>query len=401
MSRRLIVEADGGSRGNPGPAGYGALVRDADTGELLVEVAEAIGTATNNVAEYEGLIAGLRAAAQISPDCTVEARMDSKLVVEQMSGRWSIKHQDMRRLAAAARSVIPPSRVRYTWVPRANNAHADRLANAAMDVAAGSARRPRARMPSTDPDSEGDLGVDRAQARLTAGQQAGLTGGSAIGAGIQVGSSIDAVDLGEPTTLILVRHGRTDETDRLARGGDSAGPALNAAGRRQTQQLAQLLANRGGRPSAIVSSPVLRAHETAIVLGAALDLEPVLDDRWAEVLLGDWDGLGYAAIADGWPAEYQAWRASTGAAPPGGESLDDVAKRADTACDRLVVAHPGQTVVVVSHTAPIRTVIARALDAGPAALWRLRVEPAAVSVVRFWLDGGCEVSTVNSVAHLA
>ena len=66
MTRRLIVEADGGSRGNPGPAGYGAVVRDADTGEVLAEVAEAIGRATNNVAEYRGLIAGLGAAAELS-----------------------------------------------------------------------------------------------------------------------------------------------------------------------------------------------------------------------------------------------------------------------------------------------------------------------------------------------
>ncbi|HEX5511009.1 MAG TPA: reverse transcriptase-like protein, partial [Actinomycetales bacterium] len=97
-ARRLIVEADGGSRGNPGPAGYGALVRDAATGEVLFEIGESIGTATNNVAEYRGLIAGLRAAADIDPGASVEVRMDSKLVVEQMTGRWKIKHEDMRRL---------------------------------------------------------------------------------------------------------------------------------------------------------------------------------------------------------------------------------------------------------------------------------------------------------------
>src|SRR5690242_11046525 len=117
LMRRLVVEADGGSRGNPGPAGYGALVRDAETGALLVEVGESIPLATNNVAEYEGLVAGLRAAAAIDPEATIEVRMDSRLVVEQMSGRWSIKHDDMRRLAALARDVIPPSRVRYTWIP--------------------------------------------------------------------------------------------------------------------------------------------------------------------------------------------------------------------------------------------------------------------------------------------
>ena len=134
--RRLVIEADGGSRGNPGPAGYGAAVKDAETGEVLVEVADAIGVATNNVAEYGGLVAGLRAVAALDPDASVEVRMDSKLVVEQMSGRWKIKHEAMRRLADEARAVLPPRQVRYTWVPRERNAHADRLANAAMDAAA-------------------------------------------------------------------------------------------------------------------------------------------------------------------------------------------------------------------------------------------------------------------------
>src|SRR5438067_3873667 len=91
VSRRLVVEADGGSRGNPGPAGYGAVVRDADSGEVLAEVAAAIGTATNNEAEYRGLIEGLRAAQTFEPSA-IEVRLDSKLVVEQMSSRWKVKH---------------------------------------------------------------------------------------------------------------------------------------------------------------------------------------------------------------------------------------------------------------------------------------------------------------------
>ena len=140
MTRRLVVEADGGSRGNPGPAGYGAVVRDPTTGEVLAEVSESIGRATNNVAEYSGLIAGLRAAAAIARGADVEVRMDSKLVVEQMSGRWQIKHPDMRPLAATARETARAlGRVSYTWVPRSRNAHADRLANQAMDAAAGKA----------------------------------------------------------------------------------------------------------------------------------------------------------------------------------------------------------------------------------------------------------------------
>lgn len=139
----LVVEADGGSRGNPGVAGYGALLRDGVGGTVLWERAEPLGHASNNVAEYSGLIAGLRgAASKIASGSTtrrtIEVRMDSKLVVEQMSGRWKIKHEDMRRLALQAREVIKGleadgATVRFTWIPREQNKLADALSNLAMD----------------------------------------------------------------------------------------------------------------------------------------------------------------------------------------------------------------------------------------------------------------------------
>lgn len=132
--RTLIVEADGGSRGNPGHAGYGALVRDPDTGVILAEKAQYIGKASNNVAEYSGLIAALEMAHEIDPDCWILAKMDSKLVVEQMSGRWKIKHADMQKLAAKARATVNPHRVKYQWIPRELNKDADRLSNEAMDA---------------------------------------------------------------------------------------------------------------------------------------------------------------------------------------------------------------------------------------------------------------------------
>jgi probable phosphoglycerate mutase len=142
-ARRLLIQADGGSRGNPGPAGYGAVVLDAVTGEVLAEVNEAIGHATNNVAEYSGLVAGLRAAGKLAPGAPAEVRMDSKLVVEQMSGRWKIKHPDLRPLAAEASQLARVlGRVTYTWVPRERNTHADRLANEAMDAVSGRAKAP-------------------------------------------------------------------------------------------------------------------------------------------------------------------------------------------------------------------------------------------------------------------
>jgi ribonuclease H / adenosylcobalamin/alpha-ribazole phosphatase len=135
MIRRLIVEADGASRGNPGQASYGALVRDADTGEVAVTRRERIGVASNNVAEYRGLLAGLEAVAELDRTAEVEVKMDSKLVVEQMSGRWKIKHPSMRVLASQAAAVARElGPVTYTWIPRAANAAADALANEALDA---------------------------------------------------------------------------------------------------------------------------------------------------------------------------------------------------------------------------------------------------------------------------
>ena len=130
----VIVEADGGARGNPGPAGYGAVVKSA-TGDVLAERKAALGIATNNVAEYQGLIAGLAAARDLGAT-TVTVRMDSKLVVEQMSGRWRIKHPALRALADTARGLaVGFDAIGYEWIPRARNAPADRLANEAMDAA--------------------------------------------------------------------------------------------------------------------------------------------------------------------------------------------------------------------------------------------------------------------------
>lgn len=134
--RRLVVEADGGSRGNPGPAGYGAVVLDPATDEVLVERAEGLGVTTNNVAEYQGLIAGLRAAVELGAT-DVDVRMDSKLVVEQMSGRWKIKHPAMQPLAREAAELVREiGSVRFEWIPRLRNSRADALANEAMDAQA-------------------------------------------------------------------------------------------------------------------------------------------------------------------------------------------------------------------------------------------------------------------------
>jgi probable phosphoglycerate mutase len=383
VSRRLVVEADGGSRGNPGPAGYGAVVKDAATGEVLAEAAEAIGVATNNVAEYRGLLAGLRAAAAIDPEATVEVRMDSRLVVEQMSGRWQVKHEDLRGLAREARGAFPVARVQYTWVPRAQNTHADRLANEAMDAAA--AGRPLRITPSGDHANRSDRAAGAPRA------------------------SVPAHD-GEPTTLLLTRHGRTVDTLRGAFAGrDGADPPLSPEGEADASRLAGVL-GRFGTPSsplpglpavdAVVASPLLRAQGTAKVVAERLGVDVATDGDWAEASFGAWDGLTHAEIARGYASGLAAWYGDPTVAPPGGESFDELAVRVRAARERVVVAHPGRSVLVVTHGGPIRVVVREALDAGPATLWRLRVTPAALTAVRFWRDGGVEVVTVNADVQL-
>jgi probable phosphoglycerate mutase len=204
--------------------------------------------------------------------------------------------------------------------------------------------------------------------------------------------------------LLLVRHGRTafTEAGRLSgRGG--ADPDLSATGRADADRVAHLLATLPGAPGLpdvaavtdVVCSPLARTRQTAGAVADRLGLAAHADDAWAEVSFGSWDGLTYAEVAERWPQDLAAWQGSVTAAPPGGESLAELTDRVRDARARLVTANAGRTVVVVTHATPVRVVVQEALDAGPAALWRTRVSPAAVTAIRYWPDGGVEVVTVN------
>jgi ribonuclease HI len=127
--------ADGGARGNPGPAGIGVLLC-ADDGEVLAELARGIGRDTNNVAEYRALITGLELALSLGVT-ELDVRMDSELVVQQVQGRWKIRSDRLRALAVRARELLGRfEQARISHVPRAQNAGADALANQGMDAAA-------------------------------------------------------------------------------------------------------------------------------------------------------------------------------------------------------------------------------------------------------------------------
>ena len=132
MARYFVVTADGGARSNPvGPAAYGAVVYE--NNEVVKELGASIGVASNNVAEYSGLIAGLKAVNEIDPGATILVKMDSKLVVEQMSGRWKVKHPNMQKLVKEAFAAHDPTLVSYQWIPREENSHADSILNDVLD----------------------------------------------------------------------------------------------------------------------------------------------------------------------------------------------------------------------------------------------------------------------------
>ena len=379
---RLIIEADGGSRGNPGPAGYGAVVRDALTGVVLAELCDSLGTATNNVAEYSGLVAGLTKAAEVAPGADVEVRMDSKLVVEQMTGRWQIKHPALRPLAAQARDLSRGlGRITYQWVPRARNTHADRLANKAMDSAAGKDGR--------DAGHGGGTGRSADKGVSGPGEQ-GPRPAPRPGPGWTAAYS-------HPVTTVLLRHGETPLSGerRFAGRGDIP---LTETGQRQARAAAERLAERGGI-QLIVTSPLGRARLTAEAVAAATGAPLRVDDGWMETDFGEWEGLSYAEAMQAWPDELAAWSKDTSVAPPGGESFAATTRRVLPALDRVLDREPG-TVVVVSHVSPIKIVLRHALLAPPPALRRMQLDVACLSEVDWYPDGPAVVRSLNDTAHL-
>lgn len=361
--RRLVVEADGGSRGNPGPAAFGALVREAATGRVLAEVGEPIGRATNNVAEYRGLIAGLQAARSVDASAALEVRMDSKLVISQMRGEWKVKHPDMKPLALEAAGLARGfAAVTWTWVPRERNREADRLVNEALDG------RPRGeRVAAAGTGAPGDVPERGPEAPVTQLRLPGWTPPSA-----------------PPTTTLLLRHGETALTaERRFSGWGEA--ELSARGRAQVEAAAGLLAKRGGI-DVVVSSPIRRTRATADLVAAALGADVVEDAGVREVNFGDWEGLTFAEVRERWPAGLAAWLADTSCAPPGGESLAQVAARVESARERIVSAHAGRTVLVVSHVTPIKLLVRTALAVTDDVLFRMHISPASLSLVDWYVE---------------
>ncbi|ANS77520.1 Phosphoglycerate mutase family [Serinicoccus hydrothermalis] len=384
--RALVVEADGGSRGNPGVAGYGALVRDAGSGDLLAERAAPLGKQSNNVAEYTGLIEGLRAVLDLdlADDAQVEVRMDSKLVVEQMAGRWKIKHEDMKRLALQARRLVDEVRaaggtVGFTWIPRGDNAAADKLSNDGMD---GHTVR-----------------------RDHVGGAAGSTpeAGGATGEVDTYISDETVPSLDGRTRLVLVRHGVTDFTvQHRMDGRGGADPSLNAEGRRQAQAAAEgvaaLLARSEHGTPRVVTSSLARARQTGQLLAGRLGVETEEDRDWDEQGFGDWDGRAMPVLAARAPEDLARLRTDRDFARPGGESRRQLDQRVGEALERAVAG--GGTVVVATHRVVIMSVLCRLLGVDHERGWSIATGPASMTAIEFWPDGGVQVAFVNDTQHL-
>ncbi|GHH21876.1 bifunctional RNase H/acid phosphatase [Streptomyces lanatus] len=383
--REFIVEADGGSRGNPGPAGYGSVVVDAATGQTLAEAAEYIGVATNNVAEYRGLLAGLRAAHRLDPSATVHVRMDSKLVIEQMSGRWKIKHPDMKPLAFEASKVFPAPQVTYEWIPREQNKHADRLANEAMDAGKRgeqwSAADSMAEVEAADAKAEADVRAARTVAAPSTGW--------------------GPADMGAPATFVLLRHGETPLTpEKRFSGSGGTDPSLSDIGREQAERVGAALARRG-TIQAIVASPLARTRETAGIVAAHLGLDVAVDDGLRETDFGAWEGLTFGEVRERHPDDLTTWLADPEARPTGdGESFAATATRIAATRDKLVAAYAGRTVLLVSHVTPIKTFVRLALGAPPESLFRMELSAASLSAVAYYADGNASVRLLNDTSHL-
>jgi ribonuclease H / adenosylcobalamin/alpha-ribazole phosphatase len=379
--RRLVVEADGGSRGNPGNAGYGALVRDAVSGEVIAERAESVGIASNNVAEYSGLVAGLKAAFDIDPAAEVSVRLDSKLLVEQMSGRWKIKQHDMRRLALQAGEVAGDlsaagGSVTYTWIPRAENSAADALANSAMDG------KPVNWTGTPDPALVVDHDCD------------------SVGPAPLMSAAGQSTDLGAPTRIVLVRHGVTDFTiaGKLdGRGGSD--PSLNADGRRQARAAAAgVRAFIGDSSASVITSSLQRAIETGAAIADELGVRARIDADWDEQSFGDWDDKSMDYLVARHPQELVLFREDPHYSRPGGEAHADLEARVLAAFDRATSV--GGTIVVASHRKPIMTVLAHVLGIPHDRIWRLATAPASLTSIEVWTDGGTSVAFVNDTSHL-
>lgn len=395
---KLVIEADGGSRGNPGIAGSGTVIYEADGTTVVRKLAYVVGTATNNVAEYHALYNGLCVAQQLGAT-DISVRMDSKLVVEQMSGRWKIKHPDMRELALKCQKILRTLHsAEFTWVPRRQNAAADALANLAMD--AGATGHPIGFL-TLDNDATEDVTETADIADITPTMATPMTDAA--------GSKATAAETPAPTTwngattnatrMLLLRHGQTTMSRRRQYSGLS-NPSLTELGEWQASRAARRIAAADDIPTVIVASPLARCQQTARAVADLLNLPVRTEPGLVELDFGQWDGLTFAQADAADPKLHAQWLLDPTLPAPGGESLVQAHERVTAARKRLQERYQGCTILVVSHVTPIKSILGQALDATANIYHRLHLDLASLSIAEFYADGPTCVRLVNDTSYL-
>ncbi|HVB27608.1 MAG TPA: bifunctional RNase H/acid phosphatase, partial [Mycobacteriales bacterium] len=302
--------------------------------------------------------------------------------------------------AEAAALVRQLPRVRFHHIPRERNRHADRLANEAMDAAARG--REWKRRPVAEPGAADPGGSSAGGSSAGAASRGAASGGAASGGNRLAGWMAAPAP---PTATLLLRHGETRWTAEKRFCGSTDLP-LTERGQAQGAAVAERLAEGGierlvgGRPGRIVSSPLVRARETAALVADRLGVPVTVEDALRETDFGAWEGATFAEAQEQWPSEVAAWLADPELAPPGGESFASTSRRVRAARDRLLSDYPGEPVLVVAHVTPIKQLLRFALDAPPVALYRMQLDPAGLSVVDFYADGPSVVRLVNDTSHL-
>ena len=382
---KLVIEADGGARGNPGIAGAGTVIYEADGTTVVRKLAYVVGTATNNVAEYHALYNGLCVAQQLGAT-DISVHMDSKLVVEQMSGRWKIKHPDMRGLAIKCQKILRTLHsAEFTWVPRRQNAAADVLANLAMD--AGATGHPIGFL-TLDDDPE-DVTETADIADITPAMATPMTDAA--------GSKATAAETPAPTTW----NGATTNATRmlLLRHGQTTMP-LTELGEWQASRAAHRIAAAADIPTAIIASPLARCQQTAQTVADLLNLPVNTEPGLVELDFGQWDGLTFAQANAADPKLHARWLLDPTLPAPGGESLAQAHERVTAARKRLQERYQGCTILVVSHVTPIKSILGQALDAAANIYHRLHLDLASLSIAEFYADGPTCVRLVNDTSYL-
>ncbi len=366
----IFLYADGASRGNPGPAAYGVHISDA-SGQAVADFGEAIGIATNNQAEYSAVIAGLRYLTQ-SSHREVTIRMDSKLVVEQLSGNWKINNPQLRELAEQARELLTDFSYRLEWIPRDQNSKADANANSALD--------------SGNFTSTADAGLELAS--------------------IQPRSIRAPRQYIEPTTIIVVRHGHTENTERnLISGGDGTDPVLSqlgeievAAAAIEIPKLVKLFALP--EPAMVFHSPMVRTTQTAQAIAKELGLNMQADDRLREIGFGEWEMMDLAILETDTLELVSKWRGSLSVAPPKGESVNQMKDRVWQSLSEIIEDFRGSCAVIATHMMPTRAIAAATVRGSESIYWNLNTSPGGISVYRFFGIEYAEIFTLNYCAHL-